>query len=296
MRSWHHRLIVIVIAVLLDGPAPPSETAVRFLPDMVRADHSSATVSPDGNEVCWAQFVQGRSSRQILCSRNENGSWTEPTIVSFTGSEDADGDCPVLSPDGQTMLFNSTRPGPADHNRRRERFWTVTRTESGWSDPRPVDMTVNGGHLHWQGSLDRKGNLYFGSERAGTLGRDDIFVARRAASGYARPEPMPAPVNTRGHESMPFIGPDGDYILFSRRYYGADPPDFATGFLVSFKQADGGWTEPQPVPVSGVPQDDIACPFVTRDGKRLIFLILNKEEKSVYQVDASVIWRLRPDS
>ena len=35
--------------------------------------------------------------------------------------------------------------------------------------------------------------------------------------------------------------------------------------------------------------------FVTRDGKRLIFLILDMDETAVYQVDSSVIWRLRPD-
>ena len=156
-------------------------------------------------------------------------------------------------------------------------------------------MSVNGGHLHWQGSLDRDGNLYFGSERTGTAGRDDIFVARATQSGYSRPEPMPAPVNTRGHESMPFIGPDGDYLLFSRGYYGSGTPDFATGFLVSFRRSDGSWTEPNQVPVEGVPEEDIACPFVTRDGKWLIFLILNPNEKAVYRVDASVIWRLRPD-
>jgi len=120
-------------------------------------------------------------------------------------------------------------------------------------------------------------------------------VARRAGSGYARPEPMPAPLNTSAHESMPFIDPDGGYILFVRGSYGPERPDFATGILVSFKRADGSWTEPQPVPVNGVPRDDIACPFVTRDGNWLIFLILNRQEKAVYQVDASVIWRLRPN-
>ncbi len=277
----------------IDQLPDAGETAIRFMPDMNEADHASATVSPDGNEVYWAQFVNGRPYRQILYSRFENGEWSNPFVMPFTGSEDADGDCPVLSPDGQILLFNSTRPSPDDHWRRRERFWSVARTASGWSEPEPLDMAVNGGHLHWQGSLDREGNLYFGSERKGTMGRDDIFVARKTPSGYAEPEPMPVPINTTGHESMPFIGPEGDYILFSRGYYGSGKPGFPTGFLVSFKQPDGSWTEPRQVPVKGVPEKDVACPFVTRDGKWLIFLILNRDQKAVYRVEASVIREMK---
>lgn len=270
----------------------PGRSAERFLPGKVQADHASATVSPDGNEIYWAQYVDGKSYRQILGMRYEHGKWGRPRVMSFTA--DADGDCPVLSPDGQTMLFNSTRPSPDDNDSRRERFWTVTRTEQGWSEPVPVDMCVNGGHLHWQGSLDKYGNLYFGSERAGSTGRDDIFVAMKRPKGYAPPRPMPAPINTQGHESMPFIGPKGDYILFNRGHYSPVPPDYPTGFLVSFKKADGNWMEPVPVPVAGVPDQDIACPFVTRDERYFIFLILNRREKAVYWVDASVIFDMRP--
>jgi len=270
----------------------PGRTPTRFAPGVVRSDHSSPTLSPDGKEIYWAQPREQDAPRQVLFARLVDGTWSAPALTAFTAVED--GDCPVLSPDGKTLYFNSTRPLPGQESGRRERVWFVTREEGGWSDPAPVAPSVNAGHLHWQTSVDRGGNLYFGSERRGSLGRDDIFVAPRSASGPGDPRPMPAPINTASHESMPFIGPDGDYLLFVRAHYGAGEPPHPTGLLASFRRDDGTWTEPVRVPLEGEPGKDAACPFVSRDGRLLFFLVLNQREKSVYWVDASVVWELDP--
>ena len=40
---------------------------------------------------------------RIYFSKNENEVWTKPEIISFTESED--GDCPVLSPGGETYFL-----------------------------------------------------------------------------------------------------------------------------------------------------------------------------------------------
>jgi len=47
----------------------------------------------------------------------------------------------------------------------------------GWGIPFQPGSEINADHLYWQVSIDRDGNLYFGSERSGTKGRDDVYWA-----------------------------------------------------------------------------------------------------------------------
>lgn len=291
MISINAILLLCAAGVSISGPPgyePPGKIPVRFAPEVVHSDHCSAVVSPDGEEIFWAQHVKGESGRKIFFMQFQDGSWSAPSIVPFTSRED--GDCPVLSPDGMTMIFTSSRPMGEDNTTRRERLWLVSRRSSGWSEPRPVDDVINGSHLHWQASMDRDRNIYFASSRKGSIGRDDIFVSLKTKEGYATPAGFPPPINTAGHESTPFIGPGGDYLLFTRSYFGAGSPPFPTGLLVSFRQEDGSWSEPGAVPLSGVPLEDVVCPTVSPDQRYLFFLVLNKNEKSVYWVDASVVW------
>lgn len=272
------------------GQSPPGRTPERFAPHLVASDHSTPTISPDGREVVWSQRLNGSGHRRIFSSRFLLGAWSPPQVAAFADEED--GDCPVLAPDGSTLVFNSSRPLPDGSDTRRERLWFVTRVDTGWSDPRPVSDSVNGSHLHWQSSLDAEGNLFFGSEREGTLGRDDIFVAPRTADGWGTPERLPPPINTPSHESMPFVGADGSFLLFVRSDHSGTVPRYATGLLASFRNPDGGWTEPQRVPLGGVSHADASCPFVTRDGRYLLFLVLSRTEKAVYWVDAAVLKEL----
>ena len=274
------------------GETPPGRVPVRFAADVVRADHSSPTLSPDGREIYWAQRRGEEGPRRILFATLSEETWSEPAVTAFTAVED--GDCPVVSPDGGTLYFNSSRPLPGQEGGRRERIWFVTREADGWSDPAPVSEAVNGAHLHWQTSVDRAGNLYFGSERRGSLGRDDIFAAPWSEGAHGEAQSLPAPINTESHESMPFVDPDGDYLLFVRAHYGAGEPPHATGLLASFREEDGTWTEPVRVPLEGEAGRNAACPFVSRDGRFLFFLVMTRSEKSVWWVDAAVIGEADP--
>ena len=294
MRFWLVALCFLSVGLSQQrflGLEAPKRIPLRFLPPAVRPDHSVPTISPDGLEIFWAQRWEDVSHRRILSARFQDGQWSSPQVAAF--SQNDDGDCPIISPDGQMLIFNPSRAISKDGTDRRERFWCVTRTASGWSDPLPLANSVNGEHLHWQGSIDRNGNLYFGSERKGSIGSDDIFVAARTEDGYSTPRSLPNPINTKSHESTPFIGPDGEYLLFSRVDYSSVPLPYPTGLLVSYKRNDGTWREPVPVPLPGVRSEGVVCPFVTRDGRFLLFLSMSQSEKTVYWVDASVVSELR---
>jgi Tol biopolymer transport system component len=231
-------------------------------------------MSPDGSEIYWAMAPLD-TPRRIYFSRTVNGVWTKPEIMSLTQSED--GDCPVLSPDGKRMYFNSYRPLPHETSRR-ERIWFVERTPEGWSAPLPLGREINDEHLHWQVSVDIEGNLYFGSERPGSKGRDDVFVAEFTDGVFRKPVSLGPEINSEAHEGSPYIAPDGSYLIFARN-----------GLWLSFRQENRSWSKAK---YMGERFAEGLCPYVSPDGKYLFFLRMGQGYNDIWWVDAKVIEEL----
>ena len=260
------------------GQNPPGNKPEVFAPGIVSTElynHCTISVSPDGTEIYWAAGLLD-APRRIYFSVNENGMWRQPEIVPFTKSED--GDCPVLSPDGKKMFFNSNRPITKGGSRR-ERIWCVERTSKNWGDPFCLNVEINDEHLHWQVSVDNKENLYFGSERIGSKGKDDIFFAEFLNGGYAKAYSLGSEINTEFLESTPYISPDGGYLIFSREE-----------LYISYKKEDGSWTRSRSL---GSDFRKAFCPYVSPDGKYLFFLKMGMGYNDIYWVSAKIIEDLR---
>jgi hypothetical protein len=246
------------------GQKPPGRSPEIFAPGIVSSGHGSVTISADGTEIYWADD-------RIYVTKLENGRWTEPRALPFSRPGDGD-DGPKLSPGDRTLTFNSDRPRqPGD--RRRERVWRVERADGGWGDPRPLGPEVNDKHLHWQVSVDPEGRLYFGSERSGSKGADDVFVAEPRDGGFAKPVSLGAAVNSEAHEGSPFVSQDGRYLIFLRD----------SDLWVSFRGDDGLW---KPSRRLGTPKGAV-CPYVSPDGKYLFFLRFDGDATRIYWMDAS---------
>lgn len=260
------------------GQKPPGAIPQTFAPGIVTTDyfnHSSVSMTPDGNEIFWSMAPLD-SALRIYSSKRVDGKWTQPEIVSFAQVED--GDCPVISPDGKRMYFNSKRPVTPE-GKRRERIWYVERTAAGWGTPVPLGPEINAEHLHWQTSVDSQGNLYFGSERSGSKGRDDVFMAEYVNGIYQKPVSLPSEINSEEHEGCPFISPDGGYIIFARN-----------GLRICYKQKDGSWSKSKSL---GALFNGI-CPYVSPDGNYLFFLTMGMKSTDVKWVSANIIEKLRP--
>jgi Tol biopolymer transport system component len=260
------------------GQKPPGVTPEIFAPVIVSTDmynHCTVNISPDGREIYWAMAPLDMP-RRIYVTRMVDGTWSRPEIVPFTQSED--GDCPILSPDGKRMYFNSNRPLPQG-GARRERIWCAVRTPAGWGAPIPLGPEINDEHLHWQVSVDAKGNLYFGSERAGSKGRDDIFLAEFVNGAYRRPVSLGPEINSEVHEDNPFIAPDGSYLIFCR-----------DGLWISFRQNNGLWTKAKNM---GGVFKGAGCPYVSPDQKYIFFLKMGQDYNDISWVDAKIIKELR---
>jgi hypothetical protein len=80
---------------------------------------------------------------------------------------------PVLSPDGHRLFFNSRWTNGVGPKSGTERIWYIEKNDNGdWQSPVLVSNKINNAPLHWQVSVDNSGNLFFGSERKGSFGKD----------------------------------------------------------------------------------------------------------------------------
>lgn len=271
------------------GQKPPAAGAELFAPGIVSSIwglHSTAVFSPDGNEVYWAPMMsfpgEIYSRGGLLMMKRVNGRWTVPAWAPFSGP-DVNDDVPFFSPDGKRIYFISSRPLPGG-GAAREGVWFADRTAAGWSEPQPLDTALNEHPMHWEFSLDKQRNLYFGGQAADSRGLDDIYLARFSGDKYETPVNLGDPINSAAGENTPFVAPDGSYLLFSRQY----------DLWVSFRAAGNAWSAPVKLgPEVNSPSVEL-CPIVTADGKYLFFLSQRGGESHAYWVRADVIEKARP--
>jgi ankyrin repeat protein len=272
------------------GQTPPGDRPELFglgIISSIWGLHSTAVFSPDGNEVYWAPMItfpgEIYSRGGLLMMKRVNGVWTPPYWASFSGPNGED-DVPFFSQDGKRIYFISRRPLAGEKEKGSESIWSADRTASGWSEPRPLDPNVNSINKHWEFSLDREGNVYFGGQAADSLGRQDIYLVRFSGGKYEKPVNLGAPINSAAGEETPFISPEGSYLIFEREY----------DLWVSFRGGDGAWSAPINLgPEVNSPSIEL-CPIVTADGKYLFFLSQRDGESYAYWVRAGVIEKLRP--
>jgi Tol biopolymer transport system component len=246
---------------ILEGPylgqTPPGDTPEIFAPGIVSTgfDEHIAYFSPDGNEFFFRLLDAPHSVALVM--KQVDGRWAKPQILPFTEHYGAKFS---LSPDGNTIVFNSNRPlsergEPTTHHN----LWAVRRAETGWGEPELL-LEADGGCP----SISNQGNLYFYADTLGGFGEGDLFVSRLEDGVYQDPENLGEHINTPFYENDPFIAPDESYLLFS------STKTSRQDLYISYRQADGSWT---PAINLGETINAVAmvCASVTPDGKYLFF-------------------------
>ncbi len=263
------------------GQRAPGREPEVFAPGIVGGHfqlHSAVVFSPDGSEAYWNEMVPrttpGSGADRTLVSRRVNGRWTYPEIA-MVGSK-AMGDVPVISGDGKRLYDMSRRALPGQSaDAPKENIWVADRTGTGWGEPRPLAQTVNALPQHWQFAVDKEGGVHFSSNWKGARG---LFHSPLANGRHAEATPLGPAINVNGSEGMPFIAPDGSYLLFSRDM----------DIWISFRGPDGSWKAPTRLPSPVNTPDREICPTVSPDGRFLFFLRGN-----LFWVDADIIEEIR---
>ena len=262
--------VLVIVSLCLPFFLFAQKEPIKFEPGKIsNGGVFGLTISPNGNTALWVESNGRRDTLIIKESQKINGVWQEPVIASFSTTTAAWKDIdPVFSPDGQQVLFQSTRPVPDQPNRTGFDIWAVKRTAKGWSAPYHLGNIINTDVSESYASITTSGHIYFMKENENKQGNSDIYVSRLVNGIYQNPENIGAPVNTIDHrESNPFIAADESFLI----YFSSDPKGLGeVDLYISFNK-NGTWTTPKNLgsPINSSMAE--FCPFYHAKEKRLYF-------------------------
>lgn len=256
------------------GQQSPGLKAELFAPGVVSiVGHTERDMafSTDMTEIYF-----GRNAR-IHVTRLENGHWTEPAVVPFTG--DYNSLEPFVRLDNQRMYFISQRPLAGSGEPEPWQIWYVDRTPDGWSDA--VRFTSTGEYFP---TMTRDGVMLVTAE-------DELYLTRDVDGHIGPKELLPPEINSDAAEYNAYISPDGSYIIYTSTGHG--PAYGGADLYINFRKSDGAWTEARNMGY-GINSAAIDyCPSVSPDGKYFFFASGRFGRLDIFWVDAAIIDTLR---
>jgi hypothetical protein len=145
-----------------------------------------------------------------MCTRaSRNDPWGTPVNMGAPFNSGSSDMCPIISHDGLTFIFASTRSG----GRGNFDLWMSTRpaAEGDWAAPVNMGPAVNSSAYDGDGCLSTDGlALFFCSDRPGGRGSYDIWMTTRRsqAAAWSPPVNLGPVINTSGMEGIPSLSPD----------------------------------------------------------------------------------------
>jgi Tol biopolymer transport system component len=226
------------------------------------------TLSPDGKEAFWVKSNGGRDTLYLMHSVKVKGKWKTPELASFSTASASWNDIdPMFSPDGNTLLFQSTRPVAGKPDREGFDIWAVKKTPTGWGDPYHLGNVINSDASESFASMAKSGNIYFMKQNPDAKYSSDLYVSRYDEGTYLEPENLGAPINTSFRESNPHISPGEDYMI----YFSSDTTGYGSVDLVLSRRSGNTWSTPVNLGKPINSETGEFCPFYHEKEKRLYF-------------------------
>jgi len=185
---------------------------------------------------------------------------------------------PVFTNDGKTMYFtrNNYVQGKVGKNKEQVtllKIYSATLVNNTWQNI--TELPFNSDEFntaHPALSVDEK-ELYFASDRPGTLGASDLFKVAILGNGtFGTPENLGPFINTEGRETFPFISKNNELFFASDAHPGLGGLDI----FVAFPNAKGVFKYVQNI---GAPanseMDDFS--FAIQSDRKIGFLSSNRD-------------------
>jgi Tol biopolymer transport system component len=275
------------------GQQPPGQTPELFATGIVSTGegvHGNIVFTTDSDEAAWHPNYKVNGKSLIYIMKYQNGKWEVP--IEFFLKDGYNYSEPFYSHDGKRLFYLSGEES-ASGNAQNERIYYVERKGEEWSDPKLLSQNLPA--FHWQFSLDRDNNLYYGGKSTDKKG--EIYYSQFTKGEYLTPERLPETINSESPEFSPFISPDNTYLVFVRMLEQQNSPP-KTNLFVSFKDKNGNWTQAQNLSAKlrmsdKTPVEMMGAPRISPDGKYLFFCSFNGKGHMAYWVSANIIEELR---
>ena len=187
---------------------------------------SLANINTINNEGAHSISFDGKSLFFTACNRADaigrcdiyasfldGDDWSKPVNVGAPVNSPFWESQPVLAPDGKTLYFSSDRPGGHGGKDIYYAQWS----SGSWSDPINLGPEINTPYdeeapfIHADGT-----SFYFISDGHPGLGASDIFYSKRDPDGWAKPENVGYPINSREKESRLHVSISGNIGFLAR--------------------------------------------------------------------------------
>ena len=208
--------VAIPVVAFADGVVDARTPAVvPWTPPGVSSElfESHAAFDPRGDDMYFVRSDKSFAGWRVLVSHCEADRWSIPRAPSFAAKGlEAD---PWFTPDGRHLYYISTRATGGMTSKDLD-IWRIDRDRDGrWGLPVRLPAPVNSDDAEWFPRMAPDGWLYFGSHRAGGMGKNDIWRARQDASGQWTVENAGAALNTAGNEYEALPSPDGSVMVLA---------------------------------------------------------------------------------
>ncbi|WP_243649300.1 TolB family protein [Luteibacter rhizovicinus] len=275
-------LLTVLVPTCMASENHP-ETVWAWTPAGVSSNQfeSHPAFDPMTGDLYFVRSSKTFSGWRILTSHCDGKGWTPPVPTPFSGpGTEAD---PWFTPDGHTVYFISTRLTGSMKSNDLD-IWKADRSSDGkWKAPVRLPSPVNSSEAEWFPRLAPDGWLYFGSNRPGGLGKNDIWRARENGAGQWIVENAGPAINTPGDEYEPLPSADGKRLIV-----------MADGGLYESRMGPEGWSPKVKLgPEVNVNGSEIGAVF-SPSGKSLMFARDTGEPKSgeffVWHPDGQESW------
>ena len=205
-----NRWLQIFALLLLAGAGPPSSRPWRGAGISTDQFESHPAFDPKTGDIYFVRSRRDFTGWRILFSQCGASGWSKPSLPPFAGDgQEAD---PWFSGDGRSLWFISSRSTDGVKKADLD-IWRIDRMRDGrWGTPVRLPTPVNSPAYEWFPRPSADGWIYFGSGRAGGLGKTDIWRARKS-NGVWNVENAGAPVNSAKGEFEALPSADGKSLI-----------------------------------------------------------------------------------
>lgn len=273
-------------------PIVSADGMVMFFNSTRRGDRSWARYNQHSKRYDEDIYFAVRSS-----VRRDAEYWDEPVNIGSTLNSSEDDGVVSISPDGQTLYFNSLKKGwerdggPFYLAKLRGRDWCdITPMGGGIADffakhPRGAGFRIYGGSISSDGNT-----FYFATTLYSPTGKHQIWVSRRTEHGWGYPENLGPTINDGFGSYAPCIAADGVSLF----YASSAPRGNGGDDIYLAKRRDSVWSDPVNIGSPINTSEDNSFLSLPASGDRVYFSITSDGNEDIFVAPLPHLMRPHP--